>query len=420
MRFRPGLVAVVALALLPRPQAIQGQETETDPETEVLGGSAAFSLIDEERERIWLPAGSPLFRFPDASSDRLSVFDALCEIEVLERSGDWYRVHHDGRLGWVDPDLPPHKQGLETFPAPEEIIVQTPGLGFPASADRRELAQLALGLSAANGRLGPWDLLTDVSDPGLIDYLDRIAAGLATSYRDRYGLEPAPTEGQAVAVFSTEEGYRPFESEVTDLAGTGARGHAGGKLAALFVEDQRLEEAATLLVHELVHLMNRSALGPTPPPWLEEGIANDLAYSRVDRDGHLRLGSINGERVVFGNRRSGISIQYSGAVAALAEILRLRARRQGTPLEDLVGLDQSRFLEPDRRRQRYIESAFLVRFLLEGEKQRFSEGFRDYLAALGGEMLGPTVLIDRLGIDWGRLELRFDAWLRAQSALLLR
>ena len=414
------LLAIVVLAL-PSDRAAHGQEAETDPTTLVHGGSAAFSLIDEERERIWLPAGSPLFESPDAASSRLGIIDALCEIEVLEQLGDWYRVHHDGRLGWVQPDLPRHQMSLDVFPDPEPLLVETPGFEIDDSPRRVDLAQQALGLSAPNGQLGPWELLTDVGDPRLIGILDRIAAGLPTSYRDRYGVDPTPPADQAVAVFATEEAYRPFESAVTHLSSLGARGHTGGKLAALFVEDNRLEEASTLLVHELTHLMNRSVLGPAPPPWIEEGIANDMAYSRIDKAGRLRLGSVNGERVVYGDRRTGVSIQYSGAVAALAELLRTRARRQGTPLKVLVQLDQGRFLDADRTRH-YIESAFLVRFLLQAEKGRYAAAFKGYLETLpaAGAASQGDQLAELLGTDWPRLERAFDAWLQIQSAQLLR
>lgn len=416
----PSGTLTVLLTLPLAAGAARAQDTAVEAEPEVHGAAAAFSLVEEQRQRVWVPEGSPLFEAPDAASSRLAIIDALSEIEVLEQSGDWYRVHFAGRTGWVEPDLPRHERSLDTFPSPELVPVTTPGFEIADTTRRREIALEALGLTEPNGRLGPWELLTDVTDPDLIAYLDRIASGLAASYRERFRLEPAPPEDQAVAVFSTEAGYRPFESEATHLAGQRARGHSGSGLAALFIENDRLEEASTLMVHELTHLMNRAALGPTPPPWVEEGIANDLAYSRVKRDGSLVLGSINGERVVFGNRRVGVSYQYSGAVAALAELLRLRARHRSTPLEELVALDQDRFLESGRRRQHYIESAFLVRFLLEADKGRHAEGFRRYLAALGDDPSARVRLIDHLDADWGRLERALDAWLRVQSAQLLR
>jgi hypothetical protein len=222
-----------------------------------------------------------------------------------------------------------------------------------------------------------------------------------------------------VAVFASEEAYRPFEAAVTNLGTLGTKGHAGGNLAALFVENDRLDEAARRLVHELTHLLNQSVLGPAVPPWVEEGVAGDLAYSRIDREGRLRLGSVNGDRVVLGNRSTGVSIQYTGGVAALAELLRARSRHERTPLDELVGFDQRRFLGRDRGRH-YIESAFLVRFLLEGEKGRYADGFRAYLRSLAAADGPQGDPISYLGTDWVRLERAFDAWLRVQSAELLR
>ena len=227
-------------------------------------------------------------------------------------------------------------------------------------------------------------------------------------------------EEQAVAIFATEEAYRPFESEVTHLSTLGARGHARDRLAALFIEGDRLEAAATLLVHELTHLMNRSVLGSDPPQWIEEGIASELAYCRITRSGEILLGSLNGERVVSGSRRTGLSISYSGAVAALADVSRKRARRKGTPLEELVSLDRDSFLARDRQLH-YAESAFLVRFLLEAARGRYAEGFRAYLASLARERPdGPGELITRLDTTWPRLERDFDAWLRMELAQALR
>ena len=418
---RIGTAALVAVALLTTVSRAQDQSPageEPPAREEVLGAGAAFGVIDQERERIWLPAGSPLFELPDAASSRLAMIDALCEIDVLDRTGDWYRVHFDGRTGWVQPDLPSHLRSIDTFPVPEPIAVVTPGFEIANPSERRDLALEALGLTEPNGRLGPWALMTDVTETRLLERLTGIAAGLAGSYRERYGLEPTPAATQAVAVFSTEASYRPFESEATHLAGIGARGHAGSQLAALCIEDQRPDEAATLMVHELTHLMNRTSLGPTPPPWLEEGLANDLAYSRVTRDGRLLLGSIKGDRIAMGNRRSGISIQYSGAVAALAQIIRVRGQRKGTPLEELVRLDQTAFLADEDRQQRYIESAFFVRFLLEGQKGRYADGFKGFLTAVG--KAPRTDLMDFLDADWARIERQFDAWLDTQSAQLLR
>ena len=415
------VLLVGAALLVSAPLTAQSADGSARQEPEVLGASAAFSDIDSERGRVWLEAGTPIFSTPDAASERIAIVDAESEMEVLERAEPWLKIQHEGRIGWVWPDLPRSERSLDITPLVETIDVETPGFAFADPDRRRELVQQAMALSAPNGRLGPWELFTDVKDRRLIEYLDSIATGLSTSYQERYGLEPAPPNGQSVAVFSTEAAYRPFESEATHLAGLGARGHAGGGLAALFIEDHRLAEAGALLVHELTHLMSRSALGPTPPPWIEEGFANDMAYCRIDRQGRLRPGTINGERVSLGNRRLGVSVQYSGAVAALAELLRLRTRREATPLERLVELDQTSFLDSDGWRQHYIESAFLVRFLLEGEQKRFAPGFASYLGEIGtGVSPDSTQLIELLDTDWARLERGLDAWLRVQAVSLLR
>lgn len=416
------LGTIATLGLLFTSLEARGQESDPpEEEEEILGAAAAFSLVEEERERVWVAGGTPIFDEPSEGASRLEIVMALSEIDVLERSGDWCRVQYGGRSGWVNPELELHLQGIRVVEMPSTLPVETPTLESHDPERRRELALAALGLEGPNGSLGPWALMTDVVDSRLIGYLDAIAGGLTTSYASRFGLEPAPPSTQSVAVFSTEEGYRPFESEATHLAGFGARGHAGGKLAALFIEDHRMEDAASLLIHELTHLMNRTALGPSPPPWIEEGLANDLAYSRIGRAGDLRLGTVNGERVAIGTRRSGMTIQYSGGVAALAELVRTRARRRGTKLSELVQLDQASFLDDPRRSQHYIEAAFLVRFLLEADKGRHAESFRSYLRLLADpDQKLPADLASFLGTEWPRLERDFDGWLRIEAVALTR
>ena len=422
LRYTATCLFVLLLSLLPAVAA--GQQVvpdEPDAESEVLGGAAAFSLIDAERPRVWIPAGTPLFEEPDVASGRLATIDASSEIEAVESRGEWHQIHYQGRVGWVQPDLPLGRRGLDVTPMPGEVAVDTPGFVFEPPSRRIALAKEALGLEEPNGRIGPWGLLTDVGDEELLGRLDLIAGGLAATYRERFDLEPAAADEQVVVLFATEEQYRPFESKASHLAHLGARGHASADLAALFLGDDTEAEATSLLVHELTHLMNRGALGAEPPPWVEEGIANDLAYSVIDRRGRLRVGSVNGERTAWGDRRSGMTIQYSLGVAALAELLRARARRRSTPLEELVALEKMSFLAPARRQLHYIESAFLVRFLLEADRSRHAAGFRRYLNDLGmSDDSGAIDLLDYLDTDWRRLDRDFENWLELQAGALLR
>ncbi len=121
--------------------------------------------------------------------------------------------------------------------------------------------------------------MTDVAG-GELTGLDAVAARLADAYATRYGVAAAPGPDQAVAIFASDVRYRAF-AEADGGALPGTRGHAGAGLAAFSVGRNPLE-TRVLLVHELTHLLSRNALGDGVPVWLDEGIAEDLAWCRTD------------------------------------------------------------------------------------------------------------------------------------------
>ena len=414
---QPRHLATTATVLLTAALAATSQE-DAQQEPEVRGSAAAFSLQESAPGRVWLEAGTLLYARPDSDSERLARIDAPTELEVLAREGGWHRVRYLDRLGWVNPELPRRGPDLDMPPAP--LVVAPPSFE-DRSVERRRIAAESLGLAGPNGTLGPYRLMTDVTDSDLLGYLARVTEGLASSYRQRFGLEPAPVDDQLVVLFQQEERYRRYESTATDLSPYGALGHAGADLAVLFVGGHDLDTVTSLLVHELTHLMNRSMLGDNPPPWLEEGMANDLAYCRVDRQGRLRLGTLGGDTTWFGDRRRGGSLHYTDALAALSLVVRSRARREATPVAELVALGQEEFLAAERRALHYAESTFLVRFLLEGEGGRYADGLRRFIDwAAGPETVDATVLERFVGEEMRRLERRFARWLELQAVALLR
>ena len=100
-----------------------------------------------------------------------------------------------------------------------------------------------------------------------------------------------------MVVFSREQDYRAYGAGESALAG--ARGHAAEGLAVLFFGDQERGEVAAVLIHELTHLLNRRVFAAEPPPWPDEGMANDLAFSRIERSGQPRIGSLGGRSVII-------------------------------------------------------------------------------------------------------------------------
>ena len=290
---------------------------------------------------------------------------------------------------------------------------------WAAALGHLELAKRLLGPTALERDLGPYALLTNVRDEEALAAIDRVAPHLETYYSERYGLELSDTGTQTVALFAEEEDYREFERQTTERQRLDRQGHAIGNVASLFLGDKRSVEFRPLLVHELTHLINRRAFGARPPAWIEEGIANDVAYSKVDRDGRPRADTLEGDSTVFGSRFER-QVAFSGGLSSLTQLLRTRSRRQGTPLDRLVEMSHDEFMSPDDRQQYYIESAFLIRLLLDGPKAEWPDGFRRYLAEVAaGDSPDAERLIELLDTSWSQIERTLDSWLRVQSAKLL-
>ncbi|MGA7991835.1 MAG: hypothetical protein WCC53_10420, partial [Thermoanaerobaculia bacterium] len=156
----------------------------------------------------------------------------------------------------------------------------------PKTPDAARLAK-AFNAMRPLGRealLGPWRLVTDVA-VGELAGLDSVARNLAEAYTARYGLAAAPGADQAVVIYSSDARYRAFaQGDGSSMRGT--RGHAGGGLAAFALGRDPLE-TRLFLVHELTHLLSRNVLGEKVPAWLDEGLAEDLAWCRIDADGRL-------------------------------------------------------------------------------------------------------------------------------------
>jgi hypothetical protein len=163
-----------------------------------------------------------------------------------------------------------------------------------------------------------------------------------------------------------------------------------------------LEGVRATLLHELVHLVNRRALGPALPPWLDEGMANDLAESAVGEGGRLLPGILGEVTVTDGPRVE----RHLGA--ASRELLR-RSLANGTlpPLAALTAADGETFRAVEPQALAYAEASFLVRYLLAGE---LAGRFRAFLAtvAAGGDP-GGEAMRETLGLSWEELEGRFRA-----------
>ncbi len=367
------------------------------------------AVLPPSGPRIWILPGTVLRRSPAPDGAEVLEFSAIESAVRLERRGDWFRIDRRGSEGWVFLEGYDESGGppFGTTPAPPRPLRPRPPDEEKLGAARRYLGDRERVLAA-----GPYTLYTDSRDEVLIARLDALAAQLETVYAERYGRRPLGTPQAALVLYRTELPYRLLQRQLPRIAGLHSTGHSALGVAAFYVGENRRAEVGATLVHELVHLLNRRALGPALPPWLDEGLADDLASARVDADGTIRPHLIGGER-----RREGNKVRLNGGVAALLQLSRSMTEAGPTLLPDLLAIDWESFVKSDRSRLHYGASAFWVRYLLQGEGGRHRDAFRRFLAAVSeGRPATAAALGESLGQDWDALERSFRAWVLAEAA----
>jgi hypothetical protein len=399
----------------PRGPARGATEVVVVPEWVAEPGDATTPAPGEaDGERVWVAAGEPLRGAPEEGAAERGRLDRYLYLPVRERRGEWARVGSPQGEGWVRPfDGRAGARRGEADAVPWEgepplgRATVPPGPLPGRAADPAALAAAAdlLGVGGPAGRLGPYALYTDVPR-GRLFALDRLAAGVEPVYRARYGRVPLGTPREAVVLFDREEDYRRLQAADSVLAGLPAAGHTARGLVAAFVGGQGPGEVAATLVHELAHLLNRRALGPSLPPWLDEGIADDLAGSEVGPTGELRPGRIGG-RVLEHPAR----LEFHGAVAALRQVDEAYASGHAVPLARLTAMEWEEFVGSDDRGLHYAQASFFVRYLLDGGDPELAAGFRRFLDAVadGGAPNGEALRAG-LGRSWGELEAGMAAW----------
>jgi hypothetical protein len=353
----------------------------------------------------WVAAGAPLRAAPEEGAAEVGRVPRWLYLPVLERREPWARVIAPTGEGWVLPVAgrdgdPPMGRAVE------------PPRPLPGRAADPEVLTAALdllGVREPAGRLGPYPLYTDAPRSRLFA-LDRVAAAVEPAYRARYGRTPVGEPRETVVLFADEAAYRRFQAADDVLAGLPAAGHTGGGVVAVFLGGQGPAEVAATLVHELAHLLNRRALGPALPPWLDEGMADDLAGAEIGADGSLVPGRIGGS-ILAGPAR----IEFRGAVAAVRQVDQAFAAGRAVPLARLTALEWEEFVRSEESQLHYAQAGLLVRYLLDGGEQRLAAAFRRFLdgVAAGGPASGEALRAE-LGRPWSEIEAGMAAWVRGQ------
>jgi len=360
------------------------------------------------RQVVWVLPGTVMRAAPSPTAAPVHQFDAVANTFKRERRGDWFRVRYLGDEGWV------YLEGYDESGGPPYGI--DPDLPRPMPPQPPAEERLAAALELFTGRqehrrLGPYDLYTDCPDGPLLHLLDRLAAQVEPAYRERYDRLPIGSPQAALVLYRSELPYRVLQGRSEGLLGLDASGHAGSGLAIFYLGDRDRGDVAATLVHELVHLLNRRALGPALPPWLDEGLADDLAASKVGDDGTLHPHRLGGQRI-----DTPTELRIGGALATLHSLHRAAAEDRLPPLRHLLGLDQEGFVRGGEIRLHYGMSGFFVRYLLEAEDRRHAEAFRSFLDGVAaGRPATAEELRRHLGLPWQELDRRFRGWIDART-----
>lgn len=251
-------------------------------------------------------------------------------------------------------------------------------LSLKPDEDRLLRARSLLRSVAEPRPLGPFTLYTDVDDEELLTWLGAVAWDVPRAYRERFGLDPGTEVREVLVVFADEASYRRFEAAEERIAKADTRGYTSEGLSVLFTGEHGRTSLVSVFIHELTHLLNRRVFRAEISPWLEEGMAEDLAFSQVTPLGQIRLGTLAGVQ------RGGIEDRYalSEPRAHLAQLRRSWSNPTRPDLDSLVIMDWAEFIRPDNRAIHYAASAMLLRYLIDGGEPDLRQGFHRYLAAV--------------------------------------
>lgn len=370
------------------------------------------------RPHVWVERNVPVHASPQADSEVLARVEFLGNYSVIDRRGDWFRIHRyfvDHRVldGWVllDGYEEPSSERLQR---PDPVL---PMLAVPPAPQRVRRARALMEEGGVETPCGQYILYTDVRDSSMSGDCGRLASHLEEVYLERFSLIPVGEPAEAIFLFGSKDAYRGFISDDEAIPAE-RNGHASPSrgYVALFTEDLPREAVTATLMHELTHLINRRALGPALPPWLDEGLADDLAESRLDDSGRLVAGELGGYSLA-----SETVIQHFGGIVSARSLIEALDSTGLPSLDELVQMGSDEFHESPQATLLYALSSFWVRFLLGEAPGSDPAGFRAYLAAVAsGEIITPDLLVQHVGGDWSELEAGFQTWVRFQTAPLPR
>lgn len=353
-------------------------------------------------EYAWLVPGAVLRGAPDLSAGVVATVEPLSYLPIVERLPGWLAVQYLGRQGWIaEPEVTaasaqgkaPGRRWVSPSPDPEEV----------------GLTKRLFGSREAN-RLGPFKLYTDLQDPRARSFFESAANHVEAAYQARFGIDITTKATEAVLLFAHHEDFRKLAATRPNLLISDPLGFAGRGTSILFVGDRPEWTVTDTLVHELTHVLNRRRFNEPPPPWLEEGLAEDLACIWAE-DPNAPAPGLFGVR--WGDERWQLIDCWSGFLALRQKPSSVRLRRPS----ELVELDRPAFYDGAARQANYFSSALFVSYLLEGEAGALAPAFRAFLDDVANERTATSkLLLKHLGRGWPELEAGFLDFVDAKAA----
>ncbi len=331
--------------------------------------------LAREIRRIYLPPEEPAAA-PSPSPPVVIVIPPPQPVREPADAADSFTAPRDAADALVEPPL---------GDAPAPVL---PVADRPADPDRLQQAIALLGADGRSSTLGPYRAWTDVAEPALVTRLTELAARIEMAYRERYELTVVGETTASVVLFANQVDYARFRDGEPRLVGLDSRGHTSRGIVALFAEGEWGDVEATL-THELAHLLNRRAIGPALPPWLDEGLAEDLAAATVRGPAWPAAQLRRRTKTGAGSRGSDLP--------------------QGS-LPEILDADWDKFVSPERRSLHYAWSAAWIHFLMSADPV-LSAGFKEFLAGVAaGGAVDAGALQRHLGYGWDDLERSFNRW----------
>lgn len=339
----------------------------------------------------WLAPGTPLYSLDARSAEPVATVASLAFVPVFSRDESWAELMYLGeRLRTATGFFTHTTYAGERTKAP--VPREEAGLAarfFPGVAPRQ---------------MGPFFFVTDFPEGELLTLLGSAAYKVEEAYRERYGLEVGHRAGETFLVFSTEEAYKAFITAKPGLAIFDAATMAGQSTAALVIGQRSSWEVVSSFLHAATHLLNRRLFDRPMPPWLEEGLAEDLDCFWAEDPFAPAPG-------MMGARWNQGPVPVVGCYTPMIKVAQGQPPPELLATELLVGLDRRGYVEAGSFAKNQLSASWLVAYLLNGEGGALASGFRDFLAEVAqGQPATGERLLTKLGKSWGEIDSGYRAF----------